>query len=237
MVSQMAIKNREAFLDKLAATLGRERRIEGVERPEWSVTPQYEVFKDKTQDQLVEILAEHCRVIHTDFKRTDRKGLVSVLQETIDEFAGKSIIMSNDTRHEEYGINEFFKAAEDRLDVHVWNPALGKKNQEIAESADVGLVFSDVTLAESGTVTLFNHKDNGRSISLLPKTFIAIIPKSTLVARMTQAAAHIHNMQEQDEDVPSYVSFITGPSNSADIEMNLIVGVHGPVKATYIVVD
>lgn len=98
-------------------------------------------------------------------------------------------------------------------------------------------MFSDVTLAESGTVTLFHNKDHGRSISLLPKTFVAIIPKSTLVPRMTQAATLIHKMQTQGEDVPSYVSFITGPSNSADIEMNLIVGVHGPVKATYIVVD
>lgn len=233
----MSIQNREAFLDKLASRLGRERRTEGVERPQWSVTPQDEVFKGMSQDELAEVLEKHCKVIHTTFKRTDRAGLTMVLNETLKAYEGKEIVTSKDARHQEYGITEFFEEQGDQLDVHVWDAALGKENQQIAERADVGIVFSDITLAESGTVTSFNTKDNGRSISLLPRTFIAIIPKSTLVPRMTQAARHIHQTQAGGEDVPSYVSFITGPSNSADIEMNLIVGVHGPVKATYIVVD
>jgi L-lactate dehydrogenase complex protein LldG len=233
----MSIQNREAFLDKMASRLGRERRITGVERPQWSVTPQDEVFKGMDQDELVQVLEKHCKVIHTDFKRTDRDGLTKLLNETLEAYEGKLIITSKDARYQEYGVTEFFEEQKDQLHVHVWDSALGKENQEIAERADVGIVFSDITLAESGTVTSFNTKDNGRSISLLPRTFIAIIPKSTLVPRMTQAARHIHQAQANGEDVPSYVSFITGPSNSADIEMNLIVGVHGPVKATYIVVD
>jgi L-lactate dehydrogenase complex protein LldG len=233
----MTIENREAFLDKLASRLGRERRTEGVERPKWSVTPQEEVFKGMSQDDLADVLEKHCQVIHTDFKRTDRAGLTKVLQETIDGYEGKLVVTSNDTRHQEYGVTKFFEEIGDQLDVHVWDPAAGKENQRVAERADVGLVFSDITLAESGTVTLFNNKNNGRSISLLPKTFIAIIPKSTLVPRMTQAAQRIHEAQAKGEDCASYVSFISGPSNSADIEMNLIVGVHGPIKATYILVD
>ncbi|WP_226678210.1 LutC/YkgG family protein [Mesobacillus jeotgali] len=233
----MSIQNREAFLDKLASRLGRERRTSGVERPQWSVTPQDEVFKGMSQDELVDVLEKHCKVIHTTFKRTDRDGLAKVLNETLEAYEGKLIITSKDARYQEYGVTDFFEEQKEKLDVHVWDSALGKENQKIAERADVGIVFSDITLAESGTVTSFNTKDNGRSISLLPRTFIAIIPKSTLVPRMTQAARHIHQAQSSGEDVPSYVSFITGPSNSADIEMNLIVGVHGPVKATYIVVD
>lgn len=101
------IQNREAFLDKLATTLGRERRVEGVQRPDWSVTPQHDVFKDKTQDELVDILQEHCKVIHTTFKRTGREGLLGVLAETIKGYNGKSLITSNDLRHEEYGLMDF----------------------------------------------------------------------------------------------------------------------------------
>ena len=121
--------------------------------------------------------------------------------------------------------------------MRLWDSAKERENQVFAEQADIGITFSEITLAESATVTLFNDKDNGRTISLLPRCYIAIIPRSTLVPRMTQATKQIHEAHIQGREVSSCISFISGPSNSADIEMNLIVGVHGPVQATYIVVD
>ncbi|WP_077329198.1 LutC/YkgG family protein [Virgibacillus siamensis] len=234
----MTIQNRESFLDNLAAKMGRARRKEGVERPEWSVRPQDKVLPDATPDELVDVLEKHCEVIHTNFKRTDRDGLLTVLRETIQEFDGNTIVASNDARNAAYNLDELFSImATEGNEVHLWDETKGEENKQIAERADVGITFSDITLAESGTVTLFNNKHNGRAISLMPRTYIAIIPKSTIVPRMTQAAQHIHANHAKGKDVSSCVSFVTGPSNSADIEMNLIVGVHGPVEVTYIVVD
>ncbi|MBM4761016.1 lactate utilization protein C [Bacillus sp. B15-48] len=233
----MAIQNREAFLNKVATSLGRPRRTEGVERPSWSVSPQNDVFKGASQDELVDILAKHCEVIHTKFKQTDTNGLKDVLLETIRGFGGKSVIASNDARIKDFGLSDFYQKLGEEAEVHIWDHKLGTENQKIAERADVGIVFSDITLAETATVTLFNDKNNGRTISLLPTAFVAIIPKSTIVPRITQATKKIHEAEVRGEVVPSTVSFISGPSNSADIEMNLIVGVHGPVYATYIVVE
>ncbi|GAA0604695.1 lactate utilization protein LutC [Virgibacillus siamensis] len=234
----MTIQNRESFLDNLATKMGRPRRREGVERPNWSVRPQDEVLAGATKDELVDVLQEHCSVIHTNFKRTDREGLLTVLRETIDEFDGKKIVASNDSRNKTFGLDELYSIlGAEGNDVHHWDETKGEKNMRVAEQADVGISFSDITLAESGTVTLFNNKHNGRSISLMPRAYIAIIPKSTIVPRMTQATQQIDAENAKGNDVSSCVSFVTGPSNSADIEMNLIVGVHGPVEVTYIVVD
>src|SRR5699024_12028286 len=106
---------------------------------------------------------------------------------------------------------------EKEMESHQCDNAIGKENQVIAERADIGINFSDITLAESGTVTLLNHKHNGRSISLLPQKFIAIIPKSTLVPRITQAAKQLHEANEQGNDVSSCVSFISGQIGRAHV--------------------
>lgn len=233
----MTIQNRDSFLSNLAANLGRPQKREGVTRPEYSVQPQHEVFKDYSAEQLIEVLKEHCKVIHTDFVRTEKSDLQEALKKVLDGYDAVSIIASNDKRNQEYGLDKAYKEFAKEFDVHVWDASLGKENQVIAERTDVGISFSDITLAESGTVALMTNKDNGRSISLMPKCYIGIIPKETIVPRMTQAAARIHQDNENGTIPPSSVCFVTGPSNSADIEMNLIVGVHGPVKVTYIVVD
>lgn len=232
----MTVHNRTSFLDRVAENLGRERRTE-VKPPVYSVQPQDRVFQGATQDELIEKLEAQCRVIHTSFERTTQSGLADTLKKVFASFEGsKKVISAGGPRLDEFGVRGIYEElAEEGFDLRIWNDQEG--DVAFAEQAGVGIVFSDITLAESGTVTLFNDSDNGRSISLLPETFIAIIPKSTLVPRMTQAARVIHEQEQKGNPVSSCVSFITGPSNSADIEMNLIVGVHGPVKATYILVD
>ncbi|MYL49761.1 lactate utilization protein C [Halobacillus litoralis] len=232
----MTVHNRTSFLDRVAENLGRERRTE-VKAPVYSVQPQDRVFQGATQDELIEKLEAQCQVIHTSFKRTTLADLGDSLQKVLATFEGsRKVISAGGPRLDEFGMRGMYEElGKEGFDFRIWNDQDG--DIPFAEQAGVGIVFSDITLAESGTVTLFNDKHNGRSISLLPETFIAIIPKSTLVPRMTQAARVIHEQEQKGNPVSSCVSFITGPSNSADIEMNLIVGVHGPVKATYILVE
>lgn len=234
----MSIKNREKFLDHLASHLGRSRKTEAIPKPVWKSTPQWDVYHDYSVDELVEVLKQQCDSIHTTFKKTNRKKLAHIIRETITDYHGKSVVISHDERNDDYNLTAFYNDLKhDSIDVHKWDPAKKEENQTFAERADIGITFSDLTLAESGTITLFNDKYNGRSISLLPESYIAIIPKNTIVPRLTQATKIIHDEHQKGNKVSSCISFISGPSNSADIEMNLIVGVHGPVNVTYIVVD
>ncbi|MGY3717476.1 LutC/YkgG family protein [Sutcliffiella cohnii] len=232
------IQNRESFLDNIAKQLNRPKKTSGIARPMWKYQPQWKVLKDATQDELVEVLKKQCEHIHTNFVQATRSNLNERLREVVHELGGGPIVTWDDPRFTDSGIEkELNKWREDGTEVHVWDSALGEENINIAERANVGITFSDQTLAESGTVVLFSGNGKGRSVSLLPTTYIAIIPKSTIVPRMTQVAGAIHNQVENGKKIASCINFISGPSNSADIELNLVVGVHGPIKATYIVVE
>ncbi|MBS2968128.1 lactate utilization protein C [Metabacillus sp. KIGAM252] len=232
------IKNKESFLNNIAQNLGRPRRSKGVLRPEWKHRPQDGVLQGLNQDELLEVLKEQCIRIHTTYRETNSLGLYETLKDTVMEYGGGPVITWDDPRFREFGLSSLINDDLPREDVktHIWDTKLGDENIKKAEEANVGITFSDQTLAESGTVVLFSGSGKGRSVSLLPATYIAIIPKSTLVPRITQTAQKIHMQIQAGEEVASCVNFISGPSNSADIEMNLVVGVHGPIKATYIVV-
>lgn len=232
------IQNRDAFLNKIANRLGRERRTE-VDRPDWKFNPQDEVLKGASQDELVEVLKEQCKNIHTNFVLTDSSSLVKAMNEVVDEYGGGPIVTWKDERFEKFGLEKLMKEEwpQKGFDVHEWDHTKGEENIEKANHANVGITVSDITLAESGTAVLFSSKDKGRTVSFLPATSIILVPKSSIVPRMTQAARMIRERVSSGEEVASCVNFITGPSNSADIEMILVVGVHGPIKATYIVIE
>lgn len=237
MVGQ--IQNREVFLNKIAKQLGRPRKTSTIERPNWKYRPQDEVLKDATEDELLEVLKEQCTKIHTSLFTTDLSNLPITLQQVVTNHGGGPIITWKDKRFSEWGLDPLYQSEwpSQNIEVTEWDYTKGKANIEKAENANVGITISEITLAESGTVVLFSDENKGRTVSFLPKTYIALIPKSSLVPRMTQAALKMCEVHQQTGRVPSCINFITGPSNSADIELNLVVGVHGPVKASYIVID
>ena len=155
----MTIQNREKFLDHLVGQLGRERITEGVKRPEWTVQPQHRVLKDASKADLVSVLEEQCKEIHADFVKTDLVDLGVVLGEILKKYDAKSLISASGERLKKFGLSKIYQEfSGDGIEIHLWDSATGEENLQFAERADVGITFSDLTLAESGTVTLLNDK-------------------------------------------------------------------------------
>lgn len=230
-----SIQNRDAFLANIGNRLGRKPVLTGVEKPVWKHSPQEDVLKNANLDELVEVLEVQCTKIHTNLVRTDADNLKNTLKSVVADYGGGPVLAWDDPRFRDMGMSDLFEG--EGLEFNYWNHSKGEENIKLADVANVGITMSDITLAESGTVVLFSGKDRGRTLNFLPAVFIAIVPKSTLVPRITQAARLIRERVANGETVPSCINFITGPSNSADIELNLVVGVHGPVKAVYVLVD
>ena len=101
-----------------------------------------------------------------------------------------------------------------------------------SESIRVGITGADAGFASTGTLALVTSAAHGRTVSLLPALHIALLPRERLFATMESwiAAGGKQAIAES-----SSVVFITGPSRTSDIEMQTILGVHGP-RAVHVVV-
>lgn len=222
-----ASANREAFLNNIASKLGRERRHE-VQRPaiQGLIPDNYGALSN---DDLVEMLKEQCFFIHTQVIESKAEILQQTLEDLIAANGGGRVMTSGDPRFAGYGL-EFPEA-------FVWEEAAGREQNIMrAESANTAIIFADYVLAESGTVVVESRPDQGRSLHFLPAHYIAVIERTKLVQRSTQAAADLNRRIQRGETLGSAIQFISGPSNSADIEMKLVVGVHGPLRATYVLI-
>lgn len=229
----------EEFLQNISKRLGRGNGLPKRHVPERKRLQIPQINSEESKDDLINILEAQCEQIHVNFIRSTTEQINDSLLDVIKFYKAKSIVTWEDKRFNTIGLGQYLNqlAEENVIEYFNWEHDNRDKSIERAERADIGITFSDLTLAESATVTLFNDAGKGRSVSLLPKTHIAIVPKSSIVYRLTDAVTIISKRVKSGENIPSCINFISGPSNSADIEMNLVVGVHGPLHVAYIVVE
>jgi len=90
-------------------------------------------------------------------------------------------------------------------------------------AAGAGLTWANYGVADTGSLALLAAPDNERSVSLLPPIHIALLRAEDVVAEI---GALFDEIQEQEP--PSALTLITGPSRTGDIELTLTIGVHGP---------
>ena len=103
----------------------------------------------------------------------------------------------------------------------------------VFEEAQAGITGADYAIAETGTLILAHDKKQPRLVSLAPITHIAIIPVERLRPVYESATDKIFG---EGSNAPSQVSFITGPSMTADIQGIPFKGMHGPKKLFVILV-
>ena len=101
-------------------------------------------------------------------------------------------------------------------------------------SYDVGVTMAQAAIAETGTLVLESEKERHRLVSLLPPVHVAIVRSDDICLTMGDA---LRQLRGREKEMSRAITFITGPSRTADIELTLTVGVHGPKELYVIVLD
>ena len=99
---------------------------------------------------------------------------------------------------------------------------------------DVGITSAQGAIAETGTLVLESELERHRLVSLLPPVHVAIV-EAARVCRTIGEALSVVRPRETTE-LSRTITFITGPSRTADIELTLAIGVHGP-QELYVIVN
>lgn len=111
------------------------------------------------------------------------------------------------------GISEILNS----LGVELVSPNASKHEMALC---DLGVTEADYLLPETGTLVLKSSFAQPRAVSLLPRIHLAIVRPVMLRADLYQV------FSESKDD--HYLVFVTGPSRTADIELTVTLGVHGP---------
>ena len=117
------------------------------------------------------------------------------------------------------------------------DPAERKAHVQALEPIALGITGADVAIAESGTVILLGGAGRPRLASLLPPAHIAVVRSHQLVRGLGEALARLkERCGAAMFDDASNLTFITGPSRTADIELTLTLGVHGPREVHVVII-
>jgi L-lactate dehydrogenase complex protein LldG len=123
-------------------------------------------------------------------------------------------------------------------------PFLGRKGITIREAgnpasvadAPAGLSGAELAIAETGSVLLAQNMLEARIVSMLTLTHFVLVSEDRLVPMLDDAAVMLQQLARAGSDQRHYMSFVTGPSRTADIERTLTIGVQGPKALCVILV-
>lgn len=125
-----------------------------------------------------------------------------------------------------------------RLQVAPWGSTALKVAEGPAEDADtagVSMAFGGV--AETGTLVFTSGAETPVTVNYLPPVHIAVLRASDIAGAYEDIWARLRAERGETAFMPRTVNWITGPSRTADIELTLFLGIHGPKNLHIVVVE
>jgi L-lactate dehydrogenase complex protein LldG len=100
---------------------------------------------------------------------------------------------------------------------------------------DVSVTGCELLVSRTGSIVLSSAKESGRTTSVYAPVHVCIAYTNQLVYDLKDGLIRLKETYGQQ--LPSFITFATGPSRTADIEKTLVVGVHGPKEVFLFLIE
>jgi L-lactate dehydrogenase complex protein LldG len=228
--------SRDAFLSRVrqAAEMGRAYRVHLQEVPE-------DVGYVGVDGDLVQrFAAEVDEVGGQSYLVHDAAGACATLSRLVEEAGATSALCWQHELLERIGLPAFLKERGiDQRNFDSLSSLDTSQQREKVLACDIGITSCDLAIAETGTLMMCSRPGRERVASLLPPYYVTIVERRQIVPDLIDAfrALEGSGLRVQGSVLPSNVTFITGPSKTGDIELQLTTGVHGPGRWRVIVIQ
>ena len=175
------------------------------------------VFQPRTDDLEIQFAEEFTRLLGKFAFCVNEADLSKQLQQLITEKKWKNIYCNEE---------KLFHIISHSASYQIDKPTL--------EECDASITTCEFLIARTGTIVM-SAAQTGRTVSVYAPIHICIAYTDQLVYDIKETLQLLK--EKYDGNIPSSITFATGPSRTADIEKTLVVGVHGPKEVYLFLVD
>ena len=201
---------RDEILDAVRGALGRRP---GQPAPPVPPTARVPARVPGSADDEITLLLAEIGKLGGRTRRLDADDLKDALAELVQVETIRRATLWQTTELQALGVSEILAG----LGVEIVSSHAGK---DALARCDLGVTGVDMALPETGTLVLRASPQQPRAVSLLPRVHLALVRPMNLRADL---AAVLREMRADP-----YAVCVTGPSRTADIELTVTIGVHGP---------
>ena len=173
-------------------------------------------------------------------------AIADLVEQKEPEWGSKKSVMSwNHPLVERLNLKEALSAQ----NVPVFVSELKNEEEQSASSSDerqrlrqqvidsyIGITSADFCMADTATLVMRTRPGQARAVSLVPLIHVAVIGEDQIIADLKELYVLLKwDPEHQKETLTNCMTFISGPSKTADIEANMVHGAHGP-REVYIYV-
>lgn len=230
--------SRDRMLDRIRAGLRATRPFLETESARASHTPPPFVHPITHDDLAQQFAAELAKLQAHPHLCDDDEAALEIIASIIDQHQAKEVITWELEKIDLPGLADLIKQRGImRLDGRIATaPEERTALLQAHERAPVCIAGVDAAIAESATLVVHSGEGRARMASLLAPVFIAVVRRAQFVRGLGEA---IERIKQNYGDVfrnASALTLITGPSRTADIELTLTLGVHGPREVHVVII-
>jgi L-lactate dehydrogenase complex protein LldG len=218
----MAIQSTHPVLEKVRKALGRTERLKQPPAP--PVIEEHIVRLVASEIGLPELFQKRAREMKMLVELVSVDEVLAKMAEFLREHKCRSVMLSDTPLLMKLDAAGYFNS--NGLPAQKWSEMTADSTYDV----DAGVTEADYAVAETGTLAVRHSPQHGRLLSLVPFVHVAVVEPKIFVPDLIDLFDRLTK-----DGCGSGVTLISGPSKTADIEMNTVTGVHGPnVVKTFI---